>query len=263
MTTSIANGARVVLKDLLKTELNGIEGLCLGIDQVTGRYKVQINEKAILIKYENIQIIAGDKFVPRFSTKNSSWAEGLSTIDETHEWFIDCYRMRIDDDATWGGGNLHGLYDPDSTGASILLDFLIFCKLAMCNDAVPMHWNWLSCLEKCGNLLCFAFEKSDAKEKYGRENVFLAAMGGRSLRFTASIIYGSTIEEQNESDTHRYISTLLESFGKSEYDSQDESLKAVILGNPQVFLNVGGTAVWLELLEDLITQKMMSAAQGY
>ena len=32
------------------------------------------------------------------------------------------------------------------------------------------------------DLLPYAFEKSDAQEKYGRENVFNVALGGRSLR---------------------------------------------------------------------------------
>ena len=39
--------------------------------------------------------------------------------------------------------------------------------------------------------LTFAFEKEDAKDKWGQENVFAAALRGRSLRYTAIQIYGS------------------------------------------------------------------------
>lgn len=39
-----------------------------------------------------------------------------------------------------------------------------------------------------GDMLTFAFEKSDAQEEYGSENVFSAITGsGRSLRFTAEV----------------------------------------------------------------------------
>ena len=33
--------------------------------------------------------------------------------------------MRVDDDMAWGGCNLHGLYDPDHTRETIVLDFLV------------------------------------------------------------------------------------------------------------------------------------------
>ena len=45
----------------------------------------------------------------------SGWAQGL-TLDKQYEWLIDCYRMRVDDDYAWGGGNLHGLYNVPASG---------------------------------------------------------------------------------------------------------------------------------------------------
>jgi hypothetical protein len=48
-----------------------------------------------------------------------------------------------------------------------------------------------------------AFEKSDAQERWGSENVFDVAHGGRSLRYTAISIYGSQPMEQEESDEHQ------------------------------------------------------------
>ena len=37
----------------------------------------------------------------------AAWARGLS-VAKQHEWLVDCYRMRVDDDMCWGGGHLHG-----------------------------------------------------------------------------------------------------------------------------------------------------------
>lgn len=42
----------------------------------------------------------------------AAWALGLSPAQQA-EWFVDCYRMRVDDDYVHGGGDLRGLYDPD------------------------------------------------------------------------------------------------------------------------------------------------------
>lgn len=41
-----------------------------------------------------------------------SWCKQLS-FRKRHKWLVDCYRLRLDDDYVWGGGYLHGLYDPD------------------------------------------------------------------------------------------------------------------------------------------------------
>lgn len=119
----------------------------------------------------------------------ASWAKGLSPSKQ-YEWFVDCYRMRVDDDYAYGGGDVHGLYDPEHDGDSITADFLHFCKLAVLAHVVPQPWDWKACLEKAKKLLGFAFEKSDAQEKYGSENVFSVLMGGRSLRATAEQVYG-------------------------------------------------------------------------
>jgi hypothetical protein len=64
------------------------------------------------------------------------------------------------------------LYDPDRTETSVLTDFLVFCKLAVKNQVIPAGWDWQLFLSKAAGLLPFAFEKSDAQEKYGGENIF-------------------------------------------------------------------------------------------
>lgn len=105
--------------------------------------------------------------------------------------------MRCDDDYAWGGCNLHGLYNAVASGGGeeeVARDFLIFCRLARLAGAIPERWDWPAFLAHAAPMLRFAFEKSDAQEKYGGENIFTAALpgGGRSLRFTAEAIYGSS-----------------------------------------------------------------------
>lgn len=120
----------------------------------------------------------------------TAWAEGLPDV-QRYEWLTDCYRMRVDDDCKWGGGNMHGLYKQDGT---ITKDFLIFCRLAQHHGVIPDQWDWTSFLGIAKNLLPFDFEKSDAQDKYGRENYFSAMMGRRSLRYTGTVVYGSGVE---------------------------------------------------------------------
>eukprot|EP00962_Isochrysis_galbana_P054609 scaffold26215_cov107-Isochrysis_galbana.AAC.6 len=133
-----------------------------------------------------------------------SWANGLAR-KARHDWFIDCYRMRLDDDYAWGGCYLHGLYGKSAgQGGSITGDFLGFCKLAVRHGVTPQDgaWSWAELLQRAGGkdehgrapLQC-AFEKSDAKEKYGSENVFSVMTGGRSLRATAEVVFGSGTQE--------------------------------------------------------------------
>ena len=106
------------------------------------------------------------------------WARGLQPPD-LYEWFANCYQMRCDDDYAWGGCFLHGPYDPDATPESICRDFQVFCALAAANGVVPRGWYWKAFLAVAVRFVAFAFEKADAQERWGSENVFAAMMGGR------------------------------------------------------------------------------------
>ena len=132
------------------------------------------------------------------ATDASLWARGLNT-KEQYEWFSNCYQMRCDDDYVWGGCNLHGPYDPDATPESIANDFLVYCILAQRAKAVPAGWDWKGFLKAAAQHIPFAFEKSDAKERWGSENYFEASMGGRSLRFTGNMIYKSDVNKPGDS----------------------------------------------------------------
>jgi hypothetical protein len=94
--------------------------------------------------------------------------------------------MRCDDDYVYRGCYLHGPYDPAATKVSITADFLCFCVLAKRHGVVPGDWPWAAFLAVACNFAGYAFEKSDACERWGEENYFAAMMGGRSLRFTAT-----------------------------------------------------------------------------
>jgi hypothetical protein len=83
---------------------------------------------------------------------------------------------------TAAGCNLHGLYDPDTSPGMITRDFLQFCKLAVKAGVLPRPWDWALFLNKARGLLPYAFEKSDAKEKWGRENVFAAGEVGGTIQ---------------------------------------------------------------------------------
>jgi hypothetical protein len=69
---------------------------------------------------------------------------------------------------------LHELYHPKADTNKVVEDFLAFCKLAVKAKVLPSGWDWPAFLSKAPDLLPYVFEKEDAKEKWGRENVFAA-----------------------------------------------------------------------------------------
>lgn len=186
----------------------------------------------------------GNRQSVRVPAKNS-WAIGLSP-DEQHEWLIDCYRMRVDDMMHYGMGTL-GLYMPDVEAKDIVEDFLVFCKMALRNEIIPDGWDWKAFLEAAKVLLAYAFEKSDAKDKYGGENIFSAMLGGRSLRFTAEMVYESSCissegTSQNEVKIRDFLAMGLDALFRSE---------------PGFFEDIGGVAAWRNL-EEQVEQELNS-----
>jgi hypothetical protein len=177
---------------------------------------------------------------PSAADDPSSWATGLSQKDQ-YEWFSNCYQMRCDDDYTWGGCNLHGPYDPDATPDSIADDFLIYCILADRASTLPSGWDWKAFLKAAAGYISYAFEKDDARERWGSENVFQAMMGGRSLRFTGNKIYQSDVNE--DKDSVEYC--------EAEQDAERSKSK--------MQERLGGSAGWDNLVEDLSNGKRFSS----
>lgn len=158
----------------------------------------------------------------------AAWATGLSPSMQ-REWLVDCYRLRVDDQYAWGGGNLRGLYaQAAGGGGSSSEDFLLFCKLAVRHGVIPDGWDWAAFLATAKGLLRHAFEKSDAQEKYGQENVFAVVMGGRSLRYTAEVVYGSSCMSMESSEVE---------------DEVEGKLRAGRFRD-EFYEEIGGVAVW-------------------
>jgi hypothetical protein len=185
---------------------------------------------------------------PPNSTKlPSSWSEGLAG-EKLYEWLIDCYRLRMDDNSA--GGNMAGLYAVDEGSLGIVRSFLTFCKLALKNGVVPSKWDWTAFTKVATEHLIYAFEKSDAQEKYGGENVFDAAMGGRSLRFTAEQVYGTNVYDGNTvSEENKSVKESVD--GASCFRAHSHSLAT----SESLFATVGGYEIWETLLKDLIANR--------
>jgi tetratricopeptide (TPR) repeat protein len=179
---------------------------------------------------------SGHEFVSKGETNSAAWAEGLDSIKK-YEWFVDCYRMRCDDIYAYQG-EFVGIYQAyaDGNKFSVLEDFLVFCKMAVRNKVIPEKWDWKSFIEASLKLLPYAFEKDDAQEKYGGENVFSGLLGGRSLRYTAELVYGSSIME-GELGSQEYYDLV------EKIDDQWRSLQR----NRNFFSDVGGFEVWRNL----------------
>lgn len=180
-------------------------------------------------------------------TDKSSWWSSLK-VKERYEWFVDCYRMRMDDDCVWGGGNLHGLYEPDpfdGQKTTVLKDFLIYIKLAVKKEVIPVSqcFSFAECLREASILLPYAFEKSDAKEKWGGENVFSSRP---SLRRTAEFVYGTSCmsdsyQNKTDGDLYRSIEQAVEKGVKKRFEYSSKEL----------FKDVGGFDVWQKLFRSL------------
>eukprot|EP00755_Sulcionema_specki_P014876 Sspe_Gene.9459::Locus_3174_Transcript_1_1_Confidence_1.000_Length_2223::g.9459::m.9459 len=177
-----------------------------------------------------------------------TWARGLSPVEQA-EWFVDCYRMRVDDEYVYRGDHRPLYCGPEPVILELVGDFLSFAKLAVRNKAVPSGWDWAMCLRVAKDLLPYAFEKSDAQEKYGTENVFHAVLNqvgldsasGRSLRYTAEVITGSSVNGdiaglENEMLDHVY-----------------ESLDGEWNPPPSLVSDVGGVQPWTDLYNALTT----------
>lgn len=184
----------------------------------------------------------------------NSWSNGLGQ-QKRHEWLVDCYRMRLDDLYTHTGDVRIGtLYDPEHSVESVMVDFLVFCKMGVANGALPSAWRWKDFLNEAKGHLCFAFEKSDAQEKYGEENYFNGLLGigsGRSLRYTAQRIYGSEI--MNPDEGNDMFDDMWEDVRSCLFEEEEEE-EVDFEGTDYIFAEVGGKAVWQKFLQDLRNQ---------
>lgn len=184
----------------------------------------------------------------------SAWRAGLDD-ERAYEWIVDCYRMRVDDDMTLGGGCMHGLYNPSCTDATQLADFLLFAKLAVSRGVVvaDSSWDWSRFCSRAAVCLKSAFDQKDAAAKYGE-----ASSGGRSLRFTAEQVYGVSCEVQERDP---FVGIIKQQVGDALFpgragadddeDDFDDEGKGASFEHTAVFEDVGGVHAWRELLARL------------
>lgn len=197
---------------------------------------------------------------------SASWSNKHSWF-ETHgryrsaEWIVDCYRMRVDDDAVHGS-NFHGLNEinmSESSGISLdsrtmafihVKDFLKFFKLGVRNDVIPpSKFNFALCLGFFApNLLMYPFEKHDAKVKWGGEN----ALSMRpSLRRTAEIIYGlSCMYTYDDVDAQQRGEQAQEEVAEMINQGLDKT--DIAIWETSLFNHVGGKQLWINLFQSLI-----------
>lgn len=243
--------------------LNGTEGTLVKFAKKEGRWSVRCDGDNSIVnaKPENLQLMkmirdsdymtyagSGGSGSGRVNLAHahdpSSWARGLSKKDQ-FEWLCNCYQMRCDDDYVYGGCNLHGPYNPDATPESIADDFLVFCVLASKARVFPFDWSVQdveSFLKTAPEHITFAFEKSDAKVRWGSENYFEAEIvGGRSLRYTAEQIYKTNVQQQFNSPEHIQLQTGIENGGRDCNHAE-----------------FGGAGRWNDLLQDLRKSKRFS-----
>ena len=177
-----------------------------------------------------------------------------------YAWLIDCYRTRVDDDCA-PGRTPHGLCAPSSSAASILLDFLIFSRLAVARGVIPSGaanglpaWDWGDFLGEASKMLCKAFnpEKCHAEYRYGEE------MGrGERMRTLASLLYdnapagGPAREPSTEAVRRETVESCWRDGGPSEEDPRCRRHMLTFDLNQSIFEKVGGTYPWRALLASL------------
>lgn len=183
----------------------------------------------------------------------TQWAVGLA-FEKQAEFLIDTYRMRCDDEYVYGQ-QINGLYASYAEwgGCEVIVivkDFFLFCKLAVNSKSIPSNWNWASFLELAEKELVFAFERSDAEEKYGPENLLSVLKGGRSLHYTGETIYGTNVMDParlpRESSQLEY--TVDGIFDKYIGVKLNKKLKAQLFEPERhLFRDVGGVVPWRKL----------------
>ncbi|KAJ4462727.1 hypothetical protein PAPYR_742 [Paratrimastix pyriformis] len=159
------------------------------------------------------------------------------TAEEREEFIIDSYRLRADDDCVYGGCNQHGIYLDYSTKHEIVLDFLIYCKMAVRNGIIPPGWNWERFLGRAASLIAYAFEKSDAHDKW-------AGFAARELRCIAERVYGTVAIPFEESP--EALIAVTKAVGELKVTPLDALLESErrTPGAASLFQDVGGLQLW-------------------
>jgi hypothetical protein len=104
---------------------------------------------------------------------------------------------------------------------------------------VPETWPWRAFLAVAPRFIRTPFAKSNAQERWGAENVFSVATGGRSLRYTAGRVYGWDIKE-SKATPHDECDARVAAAYRARAAGDAAVLNAL-------YFDVGGVAVWKAL----------------
>lgn len=146
--------ARVELGEFTAAEESIAAGLRLfpALTAEFGELRTHLQTKLIAAKTQRGAPNLGDK----------PWYDGMPR-EKAYKWFIDAYRLRIDDCYAWEG-DCRGLYG----GMSPFPDFERFFRKAKKKPGLIPEWWEESKMAAVGKqLLRFATEKSDIAEEYG------------------------------------------------------------------------------------------------
>ena len=192
------------------------------------------------------------KFLKR-ANSNQVWANQMS--ESKHEsWILDVYRMRAHDNVQWASNYNRGIYKimqiRQETGCSettnsqkfiLFKDFLKFNLLLAKRDCLPDSFDYPKFLTLAKDLLQYHFEKADAKQKYGDENVFSK---DPSLRRQGEHIYGfSTMAREQEAESyHKDLDEMIEkAINEKNFIGSDMS----------IFEKIGGNMIWFDFEKGL------------
>ncbi|KAJ9438793.1 hypothetical protein DIPPA_21451 [Diplonema papillatum] len=191
---------------------------------------------------------------------------GTSKFDNP-EWIIDVYRLRVDDDATQGGEDFHGMYEAQINGYGakesrmvICEDFAVFLKLALRQKVIPEGYDYAKTVRIAKDHLCYAFEKADVAEKWG-------GMSAMVLRTLAERTYGSIVSSFYDDGD---CDPVIRAAGEKYLEEAGKALRALRRGNgggkggkggkgakggkggqTKFFDDIGGPECWAELLTKL------------
>ncbi|GIQ81700.1 hypothetical protein KIPB_002700, partial [Kipferlia bialata] len=145
------------------------------------------------VKLGNAEMIKGISggYMSSGTAVPSAWCVGLTPMEQ-REWLVDCFRMR-QYDYFHTANQPRGLYK-SKLPRETLSELLIFCLLCQGGRVLPTNWCWEAFLEQAQPVVLTPFSTADATAKYGVEDVAQVFMGGRSLRFTAAVVYCSSVE---------------------------------------------------------------------
>ena len=202
----------------------------------------------------------------------------VKIVEKEPQWFVDVYRLRLDDDYAFGDWNLHGMYDVESLFGKehglekaifIIKDFIVFVLLAVHRGEITAQPDdvkfWEGLQVAAEESLQYAFEECDCEKTWGPRAALI-------MRASADKIYGISAlhidiyeEEEGRNMKHKVesqVGLIFDDFGKSWYFSMNWKVfnhfwyKAIA---NNLLNEIGGAKIYQRIAETMA--KVMYARQ--